>query len=230
MDKIFEEHGILINRESAVQLEFYMDLLLSWNEKMNLTTITNREEIVVKHFLDSLMLLKFEEIKGQSLIDIGTGAGFPGLVLKIAENSLNTTLMDSLSKRLVFLNEVISKLGLENIKLNHSRAEDLAHDFDLRESFDIAASRAVAKVNTLCEYALPYVKIGGIFVAYKGPEYSEELKEAASAIETLGGELERVEEFKIKEHSRSLIFIRKLSQTPPNYPRKSNTIAKKPII
>ena len=230
MDKIFEEYGIFISPESSAQLKRYMSLLLSWNKKINLTTITNKDEIIIKHFLDSLMLLKFEELKDKRLIDIGTGAGFPALVLKIVQSSLKVTLMDSLRKRLVFLDEIISDLGLENAETYHSRAEDSANDPNLRENFDIAASRAVARLNTLCEYALPYVKTGGVFVAYKGAEYCEEIKEAAAAIEILGAKLERVEEFKLGEHSRCLIFIRKLSQTPPNYPRKSNAIAKKPII
>jgi len=230
MNKIFEKHGIFISPENLAKLELYMDLLLYWNEKMNLTAITDKEEIIIKHFLDSLILLKFEGLEGKKLIDIGTGAGFPGLALKIAQNSLSVTFMDSLKKRIDFLEEVISKLGLESVEAYHSRAEDLGHGDSFREVFDIATSRAVARLNILCEYALPYVKTGGIFVAYKGPEYEEELAEAISAIEILGGKLEKVEKFKLEEHPRSLIFIRKLSQTPLKYPRKSNIITRKPII
>jgi len=231
MDKIFRKHGICISLESYRQLEEYMSLLLSWNEKVNLTAITDPEQIMIKHFLDSLMLMKFEEFAGKSLVDIGTGAGLPGLVLKIANEDLNVMLLDSLSKRTMFLDEVIAKLDLKNVRTYHARAEDGASEPDLRENFDIATSRAVARLNMLCEYVLPYVKVGGVFVAYKGPEYAEELSEAQKSIEALGAKLDRVEEFKLEtDYARTLIFIRKLSQTPATYPRKPHIIAKKPIM
>jgi len=231
MDKIFEKHGILISPEAEELLEQYMDLILLWNEKMNLTAVTDRDQIIIKHFLDSLMLIKYEQLEGKTLIDIGTGAGLPGLVLKIAEDGLNVVLLDSLSKRITFLDEVITRLGLKDVSAYHSRAEDGVREPGMRESFDIAVSRAVAKLGTLCEYCLPYVKVGGLFVAYKGPEYHEELTEAEAAMEALGAKLEKVEEFRLNsDHSRALVFIRKLSQTPSNFPRKPHIIAKKPII
>ena len=231
MDKIFDAHGIVISPESCNKLEHYIDLLISWNKKVNLTAITEPGQIIIKHFLDSLMLMKYEQLKGKTLIDIGTGAGLPGLVLKIAENDLDVVLLDSLAKRITFLNKVISEFELKNVRTYHARAEDSAHDLVLRENFDIATSRAVARLNILCEYALPYVKTGGIFAAYKGPEYAEELKEAELAIETMGAKLDKVYEFKLEKDSpRSLIFIRKLSQTSAHYPRKPHIIARKPII
>jgi len=231
MDKIFGKYGINISSHSIALLEHYINLLVSWNEKVNLTAITDREQITIKHFLDSLMLSKFENLAGKRLIDIGTGAGLPGIVLKIAEKQIDLALLDSLNKRIAFLDEVISALGLTNTRTYHARAEDGAHTPDLRENFDIAVSRAVAKLSMLCEYSLPYVKVGGIFVAYKGREYHEELAEAEAAIDVLGAKLERVEEFRLEEdHERALIFIRKLSQTPSNYPRKPHIIAKKPIM
>lgn len=233
MNKIFLQQGISVSAQAVERLELYMDLLIHWNRKMNLTTITDREQIILKHFLDSLMLVKFEELKGKRLIDIGTGAGLPGFILGAYENSLNVTLMDSRMKKIAFLNEVIHKMDLTNIKTLSARAEDKAGEPNLRESFDIATSRAVAKLSALCEYALPYVAIGGIFAAYKSGEYHKELDEAKTAVDILGGKVERVEEFKLGEDdelSRSIIFIRKLSHTPQKYPRKSNSIAKKPII
>lgn len=231
MDKIFEKHGIFVSPKSRQQLEQYMNLLVLRNESMNLTAVTDRGEIIVKHFLDSLMLMKFENLAGKKLIDVGTGAGLPGLALKIAEDQLDVTLLDSLGKRVAFLDEVILELGLENVHTYHMRAEDGAYEPGLREDFNIAVSRAVAKLPMLCEYVLPYVKIGGLFVAYKGREYQEELAEAEAAIEILGAKPERAETFKLEEdYTRTLIFIRKLSQTPSNYPRKPHIIAKRPIM
>ena len=229
--KIFENHKINISQESIKKLERYMELLLLWNEKVNLTAITEPEQIWVKHFLDSLIVTKFEELRGKRIIDIGTGAGFPGLALKIFDTDLDITLLDSLAKRLDFLDEVISELALDNIYTYHARAEDGAREAELREQFDIAVSRAVAKMNMLCEYSLPYVKVGGMFIAYKSREYAEELEEAKVAIEVLGAKIDRVEEFALDpDNIKTLIFIRKLSQTPANYPRKPHIIAKRPIV
>jgi len=232
MDKTYNEHGINLNSETVQQLTQYMDLLLFWNEKINLTTITEPQQIVLKHFVDSLMLSKFENLSGKKLIDIGTGAGLPGMVLGIFESGLDVTLMDSRAKKIMFLDEVITKLNLKNVKTISARAEDFAKKTGLRESFDIAVSRAVASLPVLCEYALPYVKTGGVFAAYKSGAYNEELETAQKVIEVLGGSFERVEKFALgkNEMGRSLIFIRKLYETPQIYPRKSNTIAKKPII
>jgi len=229
--KIFENHGINITQESMQKLEHYMELLLSWNEKVNLTAITEPEPIWVKHFLDSLILTRYEDLSGKKIIDIGTGAGFPGLALKIVDAGLDITLLDSLAKRLDFLDEVIAELELDNIHTYHARAEDGARDAELRECFDIAVSRAVARMNVLCEYSLPYVKVGGVFIAYKSREYAEELEEAKATIETLGAKIDRVEEFVLdSDNIKTLIFIRKLSQTPSNYPRKPHIIAKRPIV
>ena len=176
--------GISLNAEKTAQLLRYKDLLLEWNARLNLTAITDPAEIMLKHFADSLSLAPFLE-EGKTLIDVGTGAGFPGLPLKIAVPSLNVTLLDSLNKRLNFINTIIADLGLTGIQTIHARAEDSP----LRESFCYATARAVSRLNVLAEYCLPLVEIGGTFIAYKGADCEEELREAQTAIQTLGGEV-----------------------------------------
>lgn len=212
------------------QFEDYMKLLLEWNEKINLTAITEEDDIILKHFIDSLTILKYVE-KGKSVVDVGTGAGFPGIPLKIAREDVNVTLVDSLNKRLLFLEEVISKLQLKEVKTLHFRAEEFGQNKKYRESFDIATSRAVANLSTLVEYLLPLVKVGGICICMKGSEVEEELEESKKAIQILGGEIEKVEEFTLPESDikRNIIIIRKKSSTPYKYPRKPGTPAKEPI-
>jgi len=223
------EMNIAVNRiENFIR---YMDLLLDWNNRVNLTAITDKEQIVLKHFVDSLALVKYMDISGAKMIDVGCGAGFPGLPLKIANDNIELTLLDSLNKRIVFLNEVIEDIGLFDVKALHGRAEDAAFDSSQRQSYDIAVSRAVARLNVLCEYCLPFVKVGGVFVAYKGYDVDEELEEAQKAIREMGAVLEKVEKIDFDmEFSRSLIFIRKKYDTSLKYPRKPALIAKKPII
>lgn len=210
----------------------YHELLIEWNEKINLTALTAPEDVALKHFTDSLMLLRYIEIEKDarvSVIDVGTGAGFPGLVLKIARPDIRLTLLDSLQKRLTFLDAVCQTLGLEDVVLIHSRAEDGSRT-ELRDSFDIAVSRAVASMNTLCEYDMPYVKVGGRFVAMKGKDAEQELADAQNAITQLGGKLIANHDFILgSAGERSIIEIEKIAPTPKNYPRKSKQIKNKPL-
>lgn len=215
--------------ETAVKrLEKYADLLVEWNEKINLTAIVDPEGIAVKHFLDCLMIFKYIDIpKGASVIDIGTGAGFPGVVIKIARPDIKLTLMDSLQKRINFLDTLCSELGLE-VTTVHSRAEDITPK--QREGYDFAVARAVANMRVLTEYCLPYVKVGGSFVAMKGSTAAEEVKEANKAIATLGGKLEAEDLFELLEFGgRGIINVKKISQTPTKYPRNSGKISKQPL-
>lgn len=208
----------------------YNDLLIEWNEKINLTALTAPDDVALKHFADSLLLLHYIKIdEGARVIDVGTGAGFPGLVLKIARPDLRLTLLDSLQKRLVFLEEVCREIGLDDVELIHSRAEDGART-ELRDSFDIAVSRAVAAMNTLCEYDMPYVRVGGRFVAMKGRGAAEELKAAQNAVTTLGGKWIAQHDFVLGDAGeRSIIEIEKIAPTPESYPRKSKQIKNKPL-
>ena len=210
----------------------YYELLIEWNEKINLTALTAPEDVALKHFTDSLMLLRYIAIEKDarlSIIDVGTGAGFPGLVLKIARPDIRLTLLDSLQKRLTFLDTVCQALGLGDVELIHSRAEDGART-QLRDSFDIAVSRAVASMNTLCEYDMPYVKIGGRFIAMKGKDADQELACAQNAIAQLGGKLIAKHDFILgSAGERSIIEIEKISPTPDKYPRKSKQIKNKPL-
>ena len=208
----------------------YNELLTEWNEKINLTALTAPEDVALKHFTDSLMLLRYIDIeKDACVIDVGTGAGFPGLVLKIARPDIRLTLLDSLQKRLTFLDTVCRALDIEDVELIHSRAEDGSRT-KLRDSFDIAVSRAVASMNTLCEYDMPYVRVGGRFIAMKGKDADKELADAQNAIKELGGKLIAKHDFILgSAGERSVIEIEKLSPTPERYPRKSKQIKNKPL-
>lgn len=228
MKKLFEYEEILLSEEQYGQFYRYAELLVEWNEKMNLTGITDPEGITIKHFLDSAMLLKFCEVKnGASVIDVGTGAGFPGIPLKILRPDIKLTLLDSLNKRILFLREVCSQTGIEADCI-HARAEEGARKPELREKFDIAAARAVAAMPALSEYCLPFVKKGGIFAALKGP--NEAVKEAERAIGILSGKISRVEEYSIPGGDRRmLVVVKKISQSSPKYPRNSGQISKNPL-
>ena len=207
-----------------------MKLLLECNEKINLTAINEEDDIILKHFIDSLTITKYIE-QGKSIVDVGTGAGFPGIPVKIAREDANVTLVDSLNKRILFLQDVIQKLDLNNITTLHYRAEEFGQNKKYRESFDIATSRAVANLSTLVEYLLPLVKVGGICICMKGSEVKEELENAKKAIQILGGKIEKQEEFILPESDikRNIIIIRKICSTPNKYPRKPGTPAKEPI-
>lgn len=211
-------------------LQFKEDLL-EYNKITNITRITEEEEFYVKHYLDSLSLLKEGLIAPHSrLLDLGTGGGFPGIPLKIYDSTLQITLMDSLNKRIVFLNEEIKKLGLNNITALHGRAEEMAREATHREQYDIVTSRAVANLRTLVEYALAFVKVGGIFISMKGPEYQEELSEAQQAIALMGGKLGKIVEVDLPmDIKHYLLVIEKTSATPKKYPRGGGKPKNKPL-
>lgn len=231
LQNYIKDYKITLTENQYEQFQKYFELLAEWNEKMNLTAITDESGVALKHFADSLSLLNFVDIpQNSTLADVGTGAGFPGVVLKIARPDIKLTLIDSLNKRLVFLGEVCAQLGIE-AELIHSRAEDGAKDEKLRENFDFAVSRAVARMNVLSEYCLPYVKVGGAFCAMKGAQANEEFKESLNAINTLGGKLEKKYFFELPENGgeRAIAVVRKVKNTPQKYPRQSGKIKAKAL-
>lgn len=227
------ELGISLTDSQIQQFIVYYELLSEWNQFMNLTAITEYDEVMKKHFIDSISLCKaFHIFEGCSCIDVGTGAGFPGLALKIAYPGLKITLLDSLNKRIQFLDAVIDKLSLTGIQTIHGRAEDFAKQGKLRESFDLCVSRAVANLSTLSEYCLPYVKKGGYFISYKSEKITEEMEAARNAISVLGGEVKKQVEFILPDSDiyRNLFVIEKKKETPKKYPRKAGLPSKEPII
>lgn len=224
-----KQMGVSLKEEQIQKFYQYMNLLLEWNEKMNLTAIIEPKEILLKHFVDSLIIANYIE-EGQSLIDVGTGAGFPGIPLAIVKEEVEITLLDSLNKRIRFLQEVIEVLQLKNIRAVHARVEEFAKNKKEREQYDIATSRAVAPLNVLSEYLLPLVKIGGKCICMKGSNI-EEIKEAEKAVTVLGGEIKKVEEITLPESDmkRHIITLNKVKGTPSKYPRKPGTPSKEPI-
>ncbi len=238
LDAGCRELGLSIDDKAIDKLYLYYNMVVEKNKVMNLTAITEEDEFIVKHIIDSLSIAKCDEFKSavsekkeSSLIDVGTGAGFPGVVLKIAYPELKIVLFDSLKKRLNFLDEVIAKLGLSDISTLHGRAEDCGHDKKYREAFDFAVSRAVANMSSLSEYCLPFVKKNGYFIAYKSGESSDELEDAKHAIKLLGGNIESETKLVLPDSDieRSLIAVKKIKSTPMQYPRKAGTPTKEPI-
>ena len=233
--KDLHELDITLSDSQAEQFIQYYEMLIEKNQVMNLTAITDFDEVLKKHFVDSLSLVRacdLGSVNGEvSLIDIGTGAGFPGIPLKIAFPKLKVTLMDSLNKRIDFLNEVIIALKLDGIDAIHGRAEDYAKPDQLREEYDLCVSRAVANLSTLSEYCLPYVKVGGKFISYKSEKVAEELEEAENAISILGGKTVEQIAFTLPDSDiyRNLVMIKKISETPRKYPRKAGTASKNPL-
>lgn len=229
--------NIEISDDQINCFEKYYELLIEKNKVMNLTAITDKEDVIVKHFIDSIALIPYLKDKGINInnklkiIDIGTGAGFPGLPLKIMMPDVKFTLLDSLNKRVSFLNEVIDELKLKDIEALHGRAEDYASDNKYREKYDICVSRAVANLSTLSEYCIPFVKEDGFFISYKAGESEEEINKSKNAIKILGGKINKVEEFVLPgtDVSRVFVFIRKLELTDKKYPRKAGVPAKKPL-
>lgn len=222
--------GVRFSVEQMEQFYKYMNLLIEWNEKMNLTAIIEPNEIILKHFIDSITILKY--IKDNStVVDVGTGAGFPGIPLSIMNPKLKITLVDSLNKRLIFLQEVINELDLKNVELVHARAEEFGRNKKYREKFDVATSRAVANLATLSEYLLPLVKVNGQAISMKAGNASQEIEDAKKAIKILGGNINNIEEFNLPQSdiSRTIIIIDKIKETSSKYPRKPGTPAKEPI-
>lgn len=224
--------GIKLSDHQLDQFETYYEMLVEKNKVMNLTAITEKNEVIDKHFADSLALIKSGvSLTGQKILDIGTGAGFPGIPLKIAFPELEIVLLDSLNKRIKFLNEVIEALGLEKITAIHGRAEDFAKQKEYREQFDYVVSRAVANLTVLSEYCLPYVKVGGCFIPYKSGEIDEELNNSKKAVQILGGKIEEVVKFQLPDTDigRSFVKIKKNKNTAKKYPRKAGLPAKEPL-
>ena len=230
MKESLKELNIEISEKQLNQFYNYMNILIEWNKVMNLTNITEPEGIIQKHFVDSLTVLKSIK-ENDSIIDVGTGAGFPGIPIKIAFPETRITLLDSLNKRIKFLEEVINKLELKNIETIHGRAEEVAHNKKYREKYDIAIARAVAPLNVLSEYLLPFVKIGGYAICMKGTKGKEEAEEGKNAIKILGGEITNSREFNLPntEMARVIIEIEKIKNTEKKYPRKAGTPTKMPL-
>lgn len=230
IERNIEELGITLNEKQKEDFYIYMNLLISWNEKINLTAITEPKDVIIKHFIDSLTIFKALE-PGKTIIDVGTGAGFPGIPIKIYDEMAKVTLLDSLNKRIIYLNDVIQKLEIKNIESIHGRVEEIANKKEYRQKYDVATSRAVAALNILVEYLLPLVKVGGKCICMKGPEIQDELKNSENAIKILGGKLEQVINFKLPntDFERNLIIIKKIKDTPNIYPRKPGTPSKEPL-
>ena len=225
-----EKIGVSFSDVQLEQFRIYYEMLVEKNKVMNLTGITEWDEVLEKHFLDSISLIRAVDLnRDLSVMDMGTGAGFPGIPLKIAFPNLKVTLADSLNKRVLFLQEVIDELKLEGIEAIHGRAEDLARDKRYRENYDLSVSRAVANLSTLSEYCLPFVKIGGQFISYKSGEIDEEISSSKSAVFLLGGKVKDIIKFELGESGRSFIVIDKINGTPKTYPRKAGTPSKKPL-
>ena len=230
--KFFDLMKRAVNEAGLELTELQYKFLVEYNEHVNLTAITDDEEVIKKHFIDCIKAFKSDAIKNaKTIIDVGTGAGFPGLPIAIMNPNVKVTLLDSLNKRINYLNTVVRELGLKNVTTIHSRAEDGARKPELREKFDVATSRAVANMAVLSEYCMPYVKKDGYFVALKGPSVDEELKNATNAIKTLGGELKEIIEVSIEETDlkHNIVEVKKLNPCSKTYPRKAGTITKKPL-
>lgn len=236
MSQIFEkklsELEIVLDEKQKQQFQIYYELLVEWNKVMNLTGITEYEEVNEKHFVDSVSIVKAINIDNvDNLIDVGTGAGFPGIPLKIVFPHLKVTLLDSLNKRIKFLDEVINRLELTNVETIHGRAEDYAKQKDYREQFDLCVSRAVANLSTLSEYCLPFVHTGGLFIPYKSGEIEEELNQSKHAVHLLGAEIGEIVKFNLpgSDIGRSFVKVKKIKTTPKKYPRKAGLPAKEPL-
>lgn len=240
MEKLRElcsQINIDISDEQLGMFNTYYEMLIETNKVMNLTAITEKDEVIVKHFVDSIALIPFlkekygDDLSDLSLIDIGTGAGFPGIPIKIMLPDIKVTLLDSLNKRIKFLDSVIDTLSLKHIKTIHGRAEDYASDKVYRETFDLCVSRAVANLSTLSEYCLPFVSVNGMFISYKAGNLEEEINSSKKAIKVLGGKISKVEEFILPstDNERVFVFINKIEKTPKTYPRKAGVPSKNPI-
>lgn len=231
-DQELETLGIRLTDVQKRQFDRYYELLIEWNRVMNLTGITEYDEVNLKHFTDSLTIVRIKEMKNVStMIDVGTGAGFPGIPIKIAFPHIKVTLLDSLNKRIKFLNQIVEELELNDVVTLHGRAEDYAKKEEYREQFDLCASRAVANLSTLSEYCLPFIKKGGCFVSYKSADSDEEIKMSEKALDILGGKIEKIDKFTLpgSDMGRALVMIEKVKNTPWKYPRKAGVPSKEPL-
>ena len=228
-----KELGISLTDDQVEQFIKYKEILVEWNQHMNLTGIVEDQQVMIKHFLDSLGCVTLPYIKEDStVIDVGTGAGFPGIPINIYYPKTSLTLLDSLNKRINFLKEVCNEVELNEVSFQHGRAEDFGKDIGFREKYDIAVARAVAQLNVLCEYCLPFVKVGGYFICQKGPNIEEELKNAQKSIEILGGKIIDKKDIKLpySDETHSIVVIQKIKQTPEKYPRKAGKPTKTPLL
>lgn len=225
--KIFSRNNINLPDEIYYKFVLYMENLIEWNSRMNLTAIKDEEGIIIKHFLDSIMIKDY--VKEEKILDIGSGAGFPGIPLKIIDEKLDLTLMDAVNKKVLFMNDSIDKLGLKNAIAIHGRAEDFGHNEIYRECFDTVISRAVANMSTLVEYMLPFVKSGGYCLCMKGPDSEEEINDSKKAINVLGGKIEKIYNYEYEENKRCLVVVSKIKDTEQTYPRKQGKPSKNPI-
>lgn len=228
MEELFKNYDIFLTEKQLEKFEKYKKILLFWNEKFNLTAIKEDNEIVLKHFVDSVKYFNIYDVD-KKIIDVGSGAGFPAIPIKIIREDLDITMVESTLKKCNFLKECIKELNLKDIRVVNARCEDLAKDESYREKFDYGTARAVARLNTLCEYVLPFVKINGKFVSYKGKDAKEELEEAKNAIKVLGGEYLKTLTFNLKDAERNIIIINKVKNTDKKYPRGKGKERSKPL-
>ena len=231
-DQELETLGIQLTDVQKEQFDRYYELLIEWNRVMNLTGITEYDEVNLNHFTDSLTIVRIKEMKNVStLIDVGTGAGFPGIPIKIAFPHIKVTLLDSLNKRIKFLNQVVEELDLKDVVTLHGRAEDYAKKEEYRERFDLCVSRAVANLSTLSEYCLPFVKKGGCFISYKSADSDGEIEQSKKALDILGGKIEKADKFMLpgSDMGRALVMVEKVKSTPRKYPRKAGVPSKEPL-
>lgn len=227
-----EKKNIVLSERQLIQFQTYYDTLVSWNEQMNLTRVTNRNEVYWKHFYDSLTPAFFVNFNGvNALMDVGSGAGFPAIPLKIVYPHLQVTVVDALNKRLIFLNVLLQKLQLRGVDVVHGRAETMGQAFEYREQYDVVTARAVARLNVLCEYCLPFVRVGGLFIAMKGDQFASEINEAMRAVRLLGSAVDTVHQLTLPEAlgNRALICIRKERRTPKKFPRRPGIPKKEPL-
>lgn len=232
LQEAFSAAGFVLSERQTEQFRQYFELLIDWNQRINLTAIEDPVDVVDKHFIDSVLTMKVSgSLAGKRLIDVGTGAGFPGVPLKIMAPELSLCLFDSLQKRINFLTELCSSLDLSGVEMVHGRAEEFGRNSDYREQYDLATARAVAKLPVLAELCLPFVKVGGVFIALKGPELEQELNESKKALQEMGGKIMRVENIKLghDQYERNLVVVEKMKPTPKRYPRKAGTPQKSPI-
>lgn len=232
MEEGFNKLNLPYNEDIENKFILYKDLLKEWNQKINITSIDDDEEIYLKHFIDSLLLLDIDNLsENKTIIDVGTGGGFPGLPLKIINENYKVTLLDSLRKRIDFLSQVTEALNLSDVKLIHGRAEDFGQNKEYREKYDICVSRAVAPLNVLCEYCLPFVKVGGYFASYKSDNISQEISDSDTAIKKLGGKIKKIIEINLPgtDIMRKIVIIEKVEKTNKKYPRKAGKPSKDPI-